>query len=144
MKRLHNPTCASREHLPCWYGLSSPQLPGTHRKPRASGPPLLLPDKPGMNLQPSARVIAELRHVNAHHSGGLQNRMVFGTDTFCPSMVILTNSILYTVGSSNMINFCANNYLGLANHPELIAAAKADGQPRFWYGFRALYLRYAG
>ena len=26
---------------------------------------------------------------------------------------------------SHVINFCANNYLGLANHPELIAAAKA-------------------
>ena len=25
---------------------------------------------------------------------------------------------------SHVINFCANNYLGLANHPELIAAAK--------------------
>ena len=23
-----------------------------------------------------------------------------------------------------LLNFCANNYLGLANHPELIAAAK--------------------
>jgi glycine C-acetyltransferase len=30
-----------------------------------------------------------------------------------------------TVGGSHVINFCANNYLGLANHPELIAAAKA-------------------
>ncbi len=26
---------------------------------------------------------------------------------------------------SHVINFCANNYLGLANHPDLIAAAKA-------------------
>lgn len=26
---------------------------------------------------------------------------------------------------SHVINFCANNYLGLANHPELIAAAKS-------------------
>lgn len=26
---------------------------------------------------------------------------------------------------SHVINFCANNYLGLANHPQLIAAAKA-------------------
>ncbi|MCE1649625.1 aminotransferase class I/II-fold pyridoxal phosphate-dependent enzyme, partial [Enterobacter hormaechei] len=26
---------------------------------------------------------------------------------------------------SQVINFCANNYLGLANHPDLIAAAKA-------------------
>ena len=25
----------------------------------------------------------------------------------------------------SVINFCANNYLGLANHPELINAAKA-------------------
>ncbi|HBY86000.1 MAG TPA: glycine C-acetyltransferase, partial [Colwellia sp.] len=24
----------------------------------------------------------------------------------------------------DVVNFCANNYLGLANHPELIAAAK--------------------
>lgn len=27
--------------------------------------------------------------------------------------------------NEHVINFCANNYLGLANHPELIAAAKA-------------------
>jgi glycine C-acetyltransferase len=29
------------------------------------------------------------------------------------------------VGGQSVINFCANNYLGLANHPDLIAAAKA-------------------
>ena len=28
------------------------------------------------------------------------------------------------VGSSEVINLCANNYLGLADHPALIAAAK--------------------
>ena len=28
------------------------------------------------------------------------------------------------VGTQNVINLCANNYLGLANHPKLIAAAK--------------------
>lgn len=28
-------------------------------------------------------------------------------------------------GGDHVINFCANNYLGLANHPDLIAAAKA-------------------
>ncbi|CAH0534663.1 2-amino-3-ketobutyrate coenzyme A ligase [Vibrio stylophorae] len=29
------------------------------------------------------------------------------------------------VGEQQVLNFCANNYLGLANHPALIAAAKA-------------------
>jgi glycine C-acetyltransferase len=30
-----------------------------------------------------------------------------------------------TVAERPVLNFCANNYLGLANHPEIIAAAKA-------------------
>ncbi len=29
-----------------------------------------------------------------------------------------------TVGGTQVLNFCANNYLGLANHPDLISAAK--------------------
>jgi glycine C-acetyltransferase len=33
-------------------------------------------------------------------------------------------NIAVTTGEA-VVNFCANNYLGLANHPELIAAAKA-------------------
>lgn len=46
---------------------------------------------------------------------------------------------------SHVINFCANNYLGLANHPELIAAAKAGmDSSRVWHGFSALYLRHSG
>src|SRR5690554_2138270 len=28
------------------------------------------------------------------------------------------------VGEREVINFCANNYLGLANHPELVRAAQ--------------------
>ncbi|GHG76376.1 2-amino-3-ketobutyrate coenzyme A ligase [Alishewanella longhuensis] len=30
-----------------------------------------------------------------------------------------------TVGAEQVLNFCANNYLGLANHPDLIAAAQS-------------------
>ena len=35
-----------------------------------------------------------------------------------------------TVGDRDVINLCANNYLGLADHPELIKAAKAAMDPR--------------
>ncbi|OUS38089.1 glycine C-acetyltransferase [Rhodobacterales bacterium 56_14_T64] len=35
-----------------------------------------------------------------------------------------------TVGGHQVINLCANNYLGLANHPDLIAAASAAMEPK--------------
>ncbi|RAW98458.1 MULTISPECIES: glycine C-acetyltransferase [unclassified Photorhabdus] len=35
------------------------------------------------------------------------------------------NADIAVADGSYVINFCANNYLGLANHPDLIAAAKA-------------------
>lgn len=35
-----------------------------------------------------------------------------------------------TVDGRTLINLCANNYLGLADHPDLIAAAKAAMEPR--------------
>ncbi len=37
----------------------------------------------------------------------------------------------------NVINFCANNYLGLANHPDLIAAAK-DGLDSHGFGMASV------
>ena len=37
----------------------------------------------------------------------------------------------------SMINLCANNYLGLANHPDIIAAAKA-GMDEFGYGMASV------
>ena len=42
---------------------------------------------------------------------------------------------------SKVVNFCANNYLGLANNPQLIAAAK---QGLDEHGFGTLYLWYPG
>jgi glycine C-acetyltransferase len=35
------------------------------------------------------------------------------------------SAAIHVAGGSQVLNFCANNYLGLANHPELIAAAHA-------------------
>ncbi len=41
------------------------------------------------------------------------------------------------VGEREVINFCANNYLGLANHPEIVAAA-AEGLKRYGYGMASV------
>lgn len=35
------------------------------------------------------------------------------------------SAVITVKGGDEVINFCANNYLGLANHPTLVAAAKA-------------------
>ena len=41
------------------------------------------------------------------------------------------------VGGRDVLNFCANNYLGLANHPAIIAAA-ADSLKRYGYGMASV------
>ncbi len=38
---------------------------------------------------------------------------------------------------TNVINFCANNYLGLANHPDLIKAAR-DGLSKYGFGLASV------
>lgn len=41
------------------------------------------------------------------------------------------------VGNREVINFCANNYLGLANHPAVVAAAQ-EGLRRYGYGMASV------
>src|SRR5260370_13461424 len=41
------------------------------------------------------------------------------------------------VGGREVINFCANNYLGLANHPAVLAAAQ-EGLRRHGYGMASV------
>src|SRR5437667_1031905 len=41
------------------------------------------------------------------------------------------------VGDREVINFCANNYLGLANHPAIVEAAH-EGLRRFGYGMASV------
>jgi glycine C-acetyltransferase len=41
------------------------------------------------------------------------------------------------VKEGEVINFCANNYLGLSNHPKLVAAAK-EGLERYGYGMSSV------
>ena len=42
-----------------------------------------------------------------------------------------------TVNDESVINFCANNYLGLANHPELIKAAQ-EGIEKWGFGLSSV------
>jgi len=42
-----------------------------------------------------------------------------------------------TVKGNQVLNFCANNYLGLANHPQLIQAAK-DGLEKWGFGLSSV------
>jgi glycine C-acetyltransferase len=42
-----------------------------------------------------------------------------------------------TVNGREVVNFCANNYLGLANHPEIVAAARA-GLDQYGYGLSSV------
>ncbi|HEX3151774.1 MAG TPA: glycine C-acetyltransferase [Gemmataceae bacterium] len=41
------------------------------------------------------------------------------------------------VGGKDVVNFCANNYLGLANHPEIVAAAH-EGLKTWGYGLSSV------
>jgi glycine C-acetyltransferase len=41
------------------------------------------------------------------------------------------------VGDREVVNFCANNYLGLANHPDIVAAA-VDGLKKYGYGMASV------
>ena len=47
--------------------------------------------------------------------------------------------------AAEVLNFCANNYLGLADHPEVVAAAH-EALDRWGYGLasRPVHLRHAG
>ncbi|MGI5358365.1 glycine C-acetyltransferase [Streptomyces sp. CA-252508] len=55
-----------------------------------------------------------------------------------PERVIGTpQSATVSVPSGDVLNFCANNYLGLADHPEVVAAAK-EALDRWGYGMASV------
>ncbi|MEW5739139.1 MAG: glycine C-acetyltransferase [Myxococcota bacterium] len=47
------------------------------------------------------------------------------------------SAVIRVEGGAEVLNFCANNYLGLANAPELIAAAK-EGLDRYGFGMASV------
>ena len=47
------------------------------------------------------------------------------------------NAAIAVQGTGEVLNFCANNYLGLANHPEVIAAAQ-EGLRKYGFGLSSV------
>ncbi len=63
----------------------------------------------------------------------IRNKGLFKSERVIQSQ----QSAAITVNDSSVINFCANNYLGLANHPKLIQAAK-EGLEKWGFGLSSV------
>ncbi len=63
----------------------------------------------------------------------IRNKGLFKSERVIQSQ----QSAAITVNDNAVINFCANNYLGLANHPELIQAAK-EGVEKWGFGLSSV------
>jgi glycine C-acetyltransferase len=76
------------------------------------------------------RFIAHLRHqIQELKDGGLykEERVIDSQQS----------ADIHVAGGDAVINFCANNYLGLANHPHLIRAAQ-EGLDKYGYGMASV------
>jgi glycine C-acetyltransferase len=76
------------------------------------------------------RFIAHLRHqIQQLKDGGLykEERVIDSQQS----------ADIHVAGGDAVINFCANNYLGLANHPRLIRAAH-EGLDKYGYGMASV------
>lgn len=58
---------------------------------------------------------------------GIKEAGLFKEERYIKSPQMADIEVEFPAGaeSKNVINFCANNYLGLSNHPEVVAAARA-------------------
>ena len=83
-----------------------------------------------MAFQSFKRAVEE--QLSAIHAGGLyktERRLVSPQDARI--------RVAQAEGPGNVLNLCANNYLGLANHPEIIKAA-AEGLREHGYGMASV------
>jgi len=62
-----------------------------------------------------------------------RERLIAGAQSVEISVVSGDSETSPAADSSDVLNFCANNYLGLADHPDLVAAAK-ESLDQFGFG----------
>lgn len=70
----------------------------------------------------------------AEHTEGLVEEGLFKDERIIASP---QGAIIRLEDGSEVLNFCANNYLGLADHPDLVAAAQ-DALEKFGYGMASV------
>src|SRR5437763_2735402 len=74
-----------------------------------------------------------IRHVLKSQLDDLQARGLYKRERQLQS----AQGAAIQVNGREVINFCANNYLGLANHPAIVQAAH-DGLARYGYGLSSV------
>src|SRR5581483_7173189 len=74
-----------------------------------------------------------LRHQLSTQLDDLRNRGLFKRERLLQG----PQGAAIRVGGREVINFCANNYLGLANHPAIVEAAH-EGLRRYGYGLSSV------
>jgi glycine C-acetyltransferase len=90
---------------------------------------------------PEALICGNWRQMNAAYAQHLTQTLseIETAGLFKRERVITTpqRAHLAVAGGQKVLNLCANNYLGLADHPELVAAAK-DSLDRWGYGLASV------
>ena len=77
----------------------------------------------------------------AQRTAGLRDDGLFKTERVIASP---QSAHITLADGSQVLNLCANNYLGLADHPEIVPAAHDGARPaRLRHGLGALHLRHA-
>eukprot|EP00903_Cladosiphon_okamuranus_P022451 g20650.t1 len=109
--------------------ISQPHTPGTREQLTVlEGTVVLTSGTAEDRLSPgdTARYAADVSHAIAAPDGAARVFLIIEADGLYKRERMITSPQggEIRVGARNVINLCANNYLGLADHPDLIAAAK--------------------